>query len=54
MISTIELYDIISSRYLNLYYAYIEEENLACRQNLFNSMFPYYELIEIVFYSFDE
>lgn len=54
MISIIELYEIISSRYLNFYCANIEEENLERRQSLFNSMYLYYELIKIIFYSFDE
>lgn len=53
MISTIELYNLIVSYYINLYNSFKIEQNLAHRESLFNSISLYYELLKMIYYSID-
>ena len=58
MINTVELYDLIASRYLNCYKNYLEllQENIEpnLRYCLFFRMHKYYEILEIIYDSINE
>ena len=58
MISIVELYDLIASRYLNCYREYIDllnnGINIELGHNLLHRMYIYYEILEVIYDSINE
>ena len=58
MISTVELYDLMTRRYLNCYKEYIDllnnGINIELRHNLLHRMHIYYEILKVIYDSVNE